>query len=193
MKGRIGLEIEPTMLQEIWQIILLLKPWLQLNNPKVKYLLIAAVVVIWGLVIYRIVDGQGQEEYIPPVAAQIIAAAPVQQVDSFELIKDYGKVFDTGYLSYGGASTPTGQKTQPKAVTKPKAKPIVQKVKWPVIQVAGSINNTNSGAGINIFNIAGQEYLLKKGELAREIRFLGIEGDSACFFWREETKCILVR
>jgi hypothetical protein len=59
----------------------------------VKYVLIALVVLIWGLVVYRIVQGLDQGGAVPVTVAHEAPAAPVTKVDTFSLVLNYPDPF----------------------------------------------------------------------------------------------------
>lgn len=65
-----------------------------MNQKKVRYFLIGGVAVVWGLIIYRVIDGLSGDDDLPPISLPAPRAAAQAAVnDSFTLIADYPDPF----------------------------------------------------------------------------------------------------
>src|SRR5262245_23267452 len=58
-----------------------------------KYPLIATVALVWGLIIYKVVNGLGNRETITPLTTSPKMVEYYQPADSFVLISDYPDPF----------------------------------------------------------------------------------------------------
>src|SRR5688572_33482241 len=68
-----------------------------MNQKALKYFLVGGVDLVWGLIIYRIVDGLGTDDNMPVLKASGVSAKSyIPTTDSFTLIADYSDPFIPG-------------------------------------------------------------------------------------------------
>jgi len=131
-----------------------------LNNKKNIKILFPIVVIIWGLVIYKIVDAFSVEElamlkntnatYIPP---------SIKQKQVFALLPIESDPFLGTFYNKSNAT-----KNIPRKVS--------QKIKWPVIEYQGIISGKDKKSTVYIISISGQQHLLKKGDTLQGIKVI---------------------
>ncbi|WP_412560651.1 hypothetical protein [Winogradskyella sp. MIT101101] len=149
-----------------------------MKNKAKTYLLLAAVLGVWGTIAYKIVNGLSPEE--PEIAEQNfdVAFNPKQQnaLDTFS-IKDVDRDPFLGTLS-------TRKQTSGKKVKsiKEQQKPLPQLN----ITYGGLIQNQNSKSKVFVVNINNQQYLLKPGQTVNNVKL--ISGDKQSIIIRYDGK-----
>ncbi len=151
-----------------------------MKQKKLIYVLLPLMILIWGLVIYRIfgfIDGNDSPD-IQPVHLPDTGDETVKLPDSFTIKADYRDPFLKN-VNY----TPPPKKTKtPVKVKKPK-KPAVN---WSFVQYKGRITNQNSGKTIAVLEINKKRYLVAKGDSAAGVTLLKIFPDSVQVGYRQE-------
>jgi hypothetical protein len=136
-----------------------------MKNKKMTYILLAGVVVVWGLIFLRIYSSLFSD------SKEISSSKPVIRgkqdyfkKDTFVLVAKYRDPF------LGGIHNPSNSIGLKAAVNKIKSKPVVLKPKepeiqidWTVINYVGLIKNTGSNKHVSLMNIKGKEYLMEEG------------------------------
>jgi len=135
-----------------------------MNQKPVKYVLIGAVVLVWGLIIYRIVDGLSPDDNVPAIkstGAQQIAYIPT--TDSFTLIADYSDPFipntDTVDAEVTAMNKAVAAPPPPPPVV---SKPPADTYKEGTIQYLGMIANPVKKLKLANINLNGKEMLVKE-------------------------------
>ena len=136
-------------------------------NPKpVKYFLIAGVVVVWGLIIYRVVDGLNPDDVPVIKAANTIATTYTPTTDSFSLIADYSDPFipeeDTVEANMTVMTAVAPSPSQPPVVKPPDT------YKEGTIQYEGMISNPAKKLKLGTISINGKEMLVKEKDKVEE-------------------------
>ena len=146
------------------------------NNKKAIWILLPAVLGLWGIIAFRVSKAIGDDEKTLTVAT---ATVPVAQskVDSFdyELSLNYEDPFLKG-------RTPVVQKTVPKLKSTPKKPEVKKTVKpipllWPDIKYHGLIGSEKGGSTV-ILNVGGESWFMSVGELKNELKLLKVHEDS---------------
>ncbi|GAL85655.1 hypothetical protein Solca_1594 [Sporocytophaga myxococcoides] len=129
------------------------------------YILLAGVVVVWGLIFVRIYSSLFSD------SKEITSSKPVikgnQNIfkkDTFVLVAKYRDPFLGGMhnpSSYVALKDP-GKKNNIKPVVVKTKEPEVQ-IDWTVISYIGLIKNTGSNKHVSLMNINGNEYLMEEG------------------------------
>lgn len=134
-----------------------------MNQKPVKYLLIGGVVLVWGLIIYRVVDGLNPDDNIPAIkAANTLTNAYVAPADSFTLIADYSDPFIPGSDTVDAEVTAI-----PQPVAAPPPAPVVNKppvdtYKEGTIQYVGMISNPQKKIKLGTITLNGKEMLVRE-------------------------------
>lgn len=146
------------------------------GNKNIKILL-PAVIVVWGLLIYKIVDAFSSEN-IAVTRIQKTNFKPPKGIkkDTFSLLPiEVDPFLGTTYTKSKTASQNIN------AIHKPK----IEK-QWPSIGYFGIVTDKNSPISVYIVSINGQQYLLKKGDTLQKLRV--IKGSEENIFIRYEGK-----
>lgn len=153
-----------------------------MKNKSVTYLLIGVVVLIWGLVVYRIFSAvsEGESGSSPIATFKSEKKAKVVQDDTFELILDYrdpflGKISVASFLEGEVQQT---RKTQKKQSFSAPIAP-TSAIDWSFVTYLGAINSKKPGKEIGMFRLHGNEVMMKVKESRGEITVLKITKDSA--------------
>ena len=128
----------------------------EMNQKVLQYLLVAGLVVIWGTIIYKVINGlRGDEDKIKESFKTARFNYNVSK-DSFSLIADYPDPFipaeDTSDYEKGAALkiSPREADIKINEVSKPKIN----------IQFFGIISNPQKRKKVAIISISGKEYLV---------------------------------
>ncbi len=134
-----------------------------MNQKPVKYLLIAGVVLVWGLIIYRVVDGMNPDDNIPAIkAANTLTTAYVAPADSFTLIADYTDPFIPGSDSVDAEALMDKPVTPPPPPPPVVNKPPVDTYKEGTIQYSGMISNPQKKIKLGTITLNGKEMLVRE-------------------------------
>lgn len=126
-------------------------------------ILIPVVAVIWGLLIYKIIDAFHPEEPTTTSIASTTFLAPlIKERDTFSLLPVERDPF------LGTLYNPI--KTQPNATKK--ILPKQEKAPWPQLTYLGSVKDKNSETTVFIIQLNGQQHIVKKGETIGEVKLL---------------------
>lgn len=156
------------------------------SNKAVTYLLIAAVVAIWGGSIYQGYKYWGPANTDNSVVDNIVKTETSNaQLDTFSLIANYRDPFVIKYVSVNIAADINLEEENAKKVV---VKPIVT---WPAIKYGGTVKNKVSEKKVALVNVNEKNYLLAIGDTAQEIRVMAIYTDSLMLFYKSELKAII--
>ncbi|MGW9686752.1 hypothetical protein [Flagellimonas sp. 2504JD1-5] len=128
------------------------------KNTK-TYLLLGAVLLIWGIIGFKVLGALSSEPEAP-VLAENINFKPKEQVkkDTFSILVDYRDPFL-------GTMPPSKKKPKTKGVAKPK-------VQFPNINYTGLITDQDTKNHIFFVTISGNQYLMRKGNTQADITLL---------------------
>lgn len=131
------------------------------KNKTSLYLLFPLVIVIWGLIIYK-VSGAFVDETVAIPAVVPKAAEEVKRVkkDTFSLLPLERDPFLGHY--YKNPVEPKKHLAAPP-----------RDVQWPEISYLGLISETGKSSGVHILQVNGKQFLLEKGGAAEEIKIVG--------------------
>lgn len=168
-----------------------------MKNKKSTYLLIVAVLVIWGAIIFRIfshVHGTDDVDTVPLTF----------QPDSTFMLADSGYTLKLNYKDpflKGGylASAPSANNSVQKNTTSnirrrirqnQTPEPVKQAVVWPEIVFSGIILNDKTNEELGLVQIGESSYLFREGEIKNELHLLNLYPDSIQVKFQEEVKTI---
>lgn len=159
------------------------------KNKKLTYLLICAVAVVWGVVLYRVFFKGGEDDYK-------LKEQPI--VDKHELYDQYVLHRDTFKLALNYRDPFLGLPEAPPKVTDvgstnntnfipPPVKPAID---WSAIKYSGYIINPVTKKIITILVVRGKEQMVSDGELFEGVKLLKNKRDSILVFWQGKQKHI---
>ncbi len=140
-----------------------------MNQKPVKYLLIGGVVLVWGLIIYRVVDGLSPDDVPAIKAANPLAVTYVPPADSFTLIADYSDPFIPGSDTVDAEVEMTAKPVVAPAPPPPVInKPPADAYKEGTIQYEGMISNPAKKLKLGTITLNGKEMLVKEKDKVEE-------------------------
>lgn len=146
-------------------------------NPKIsKYILVAGVTLVWGLIIFRVVSGFNNDAPAIPIQSTPGSFEQFIKKDSFTLIADYADPFlgdaeDSLQVIPRDALPVISQEQQPPPPVT--AQPQPEDISF--IQYKGMIVNSETKAKAAIVGIHDAEYVLKENEQSGDITLKKIE------------------
>jgi len=162
-----------------------------MKNKKLTYFLIFIVLIVWGLIIYRIFAVVGANDDTLPVSSTKLAKEPY---NDFSIPKDTSKLL----LNYRDPFGLTKQKDTAAAVVKIKNVKIVQSssvtpFNWSFIQYAGYIRNSSSKKLIALVSINGKNEMLSEGDIKDQVKLIKNLRDSIKISFNGKTKFITLK
>lgn len=150
-----------------------------MKNKKLLYILIPVVLLVWGVIIYRIfnvVNGSGSNEV--RISSFVENTINENLIDTFSIHPNYRDPF----ISKRAKKT-TSENKITSTITKPD---LIKKVsitapmsdKWPSIVYNGLIKNEKSNKQLALVQINGQSNILQLGNVAEGVELTKIFRDS---------------
>jgi len=161
------------------------------RNKVLTYVLIFVVLIVWGIIIFRIVaayGGSNDDAYTPPPAAK-------------EVFNDYAIPKDTTRLMLNYRD-PFGlivkkDTVKPRSLGRPYLKTGITNLKpvfnWDIIQYSGYIRNPDSKKLIAFLHINGKEATMNEGETIDHIKLVRNMKDSVLVNHEGKTKYIRIK
>lgn len=156
-----------------------------MKNKKFTYLLGALVLIVWGIIIYRIFDtvaAGAEDDFIP-----------VQNAKEQKVFNDYSVAADTTrlLLNYKDPFRLTKQpdtlvKTIQQAVA---VSPLVKKpaFSWNFVRYSGYTRSAGSKKLLAVMTINGQSAILQEGEIVADVKLVKNYQDSVKVTFRGKT------
>lgn len=153
-----------------------------LKNKKAIYVLLPLVIAIWGMISYRIYSAvNSSSESREEVFFQAGFTPPKALVDTFSLIANYRDPFL-------GKTIVETESEKPKSPVIKKEKPKPEAIVWPAIVYKGMIKNQKSNKQLCLVSIAGQDNMMKEGDVATEVELKKITKDSIEVIFKKQSK-----
>ena len=166
-------------------------------KKKLNIVLVAALLLIWGLVMYKLfwkeADSSAIEEADFMMATENLESAVP---DTIILDLSYRDPFlgkaPRKAKKHVSRSTPqtTSVRKDKKKIVKHINQP--EAVKWPSITYSGMIENSNDSRKVAIVNIDNQSHLLAPGDTANQIMLASMNRDSIRVNWNGKTKTVVL-
>lgn len=147
-----------------------------MKDKAIKIFLGIAIIVIWGTIINRIMNGNGDDGIIVPPKS--VVNIQKTGIDKFDLLLDYADPF----LSNMVVTTTSTDNTMDSSLfilppttlnTKPK-----KIVRFPVVQYQGMSKNNNRSEAVALVKIDRKTHLMRIGDTQNEIMIMNIYRDS---------------
>lgn len=141
-------------------------------------ILLPVVVIIWGIVIYKIVDAFSEDEVTIPVGERsAFVAKQVKEKETFSLMPIESDPFlGTIYKKKAPRNT-TGGSGKPKT-----------EVVWPQISYQGTVSDSEAKSVIYMIKIDSAQQLLRRGEESGEIKLIKGSSSAVTLKFKGETK-----
>jgi len=164
-----------------------------MKNRKTLYILIPAVILIWGLIIFKILNG--------------VASIPVEKRSGMNLnhLKDSVKIEKDTFFIYANYRDPflienvphknsqvtndpekNNEYRQPRRRTRKTS----NANKWPKIIYKGIISNNHNNDKVILLEIDQSKHLVRKGDTVKEIRINDFTSDSVFISYQEKERTI---
>ncbi|NQX41303.1 hypothetical protein SAMN05421820_107155 [Pedobacter steynii] len=158
------------------------------KNKKLTYLLICAVAVVWGVILYRVFFNQMDDDYEMKSQPVVRKQEPYDQyalkADTFKLALNYKDPFL-------GVVAP-----EPKVVAVPAQPvnfapaPFKPQINWSSIKYSGYVVNPVTKKIVSIVVVNGKERMLSEGEFLEGVKLIKNKKDSILVFWQGKQKHI---
>jgi hypothetical protein len=162
-----------------------------MKNKKLTYILIPLVLVVWGLILYRIFEAAGTGDN---TAAPVLVKTEKEAYNDFSIPKDTGKLAlnyrDPFGLTPLKDTTGSHSKGIPVKVGVVSAKPAAN---WSFITYLGYVRNPVSKKIVALVTINGQNVTLGEGETKSQVRLLKNLRDSIKISYQGKTKFIALK
>jgi hypothetical protein len=172
------------------------------KNKRLLYVLLPAVLAIWGLIFQRIWSAAAEESGPDPASTTRprVSSSPIVARKTPRLLLTYGDPFKAGRISpvprpvaepspgFGGVASPSSAAALnfPVAAPVAPAPPLV----WPALRYLGSINNPRQKSQIALLAINDQEAMLKTGDNRQGLVLSKIFRDSVQVLFQGRKKTI---
>lgn len=148
------------------------------------------IILVWGVVFYQLFSYFFSAPTYVIEKSEITIDIDKIEKDTFSIVADYRDPFLGKKISELRPVTTNGIKRNNTKKRTKITEPINQP--WPVIQYKGMIKNNNSEKRVGIVNIAGQERLVKEGDILNGVKFLSIGKTHIKVVFQKEQKTILI-
>ena len=150
-----------------------------MKNKKLMFVLLPVVVVVWGVIIYRVVNAMMDDE--PTVLETISVSNRIQkEVIRYELALNYSDPF------LGPSRVVSRPKKSTKKVSKPRKRTVKQAtVKRPIIRYNGRIENTSSNEARHLISVDGQSHIVTLEQDIAGVVLKKVFTDSVQFKWNK--------
>lgn len=159
-----------------------------MKNKKLVYILLPLTIIVWGLVIFRIINMTNKEDVF------VISEKPASNQlfdtiinDNFTIQANYRDPFVRNVVKPENkevVKNPTGNKTGT-------GNRNIKRIRWPQIQYNGIIENNEQNEMIAILNIDNKNCLLKAGSEMFDVKVKYIYIDSIQLEFQDEMKTII--
>lgn len=161
------------------------------KNKKLTYLLICAVAVVWGIVIYKFVFNDAGDDYTVRTGVTKKTDEPYDQYaakpDTFKLALNYRDPFgETAPKDVVEEVIPAAGK--PVNFAPPTPMPVP--VNWSAIRYSGYVTNPVTKKLVSIIVVNGKERMVAEGEVFEGVRLLKNRRDSILVSWKDKQKYI---
>lgn len=152
-----------------------------MNSSIVKYLLIAGVIVVWGMIVVRIISSLSDKAQVNKAEVSFAPVASLHSLeDAFVLYADYPDPFlvqdDTAYIENSQQpviSVLDGNGSSEVSAPKEEVAPADPDI----IRFAGAIINPSTRSKMAIIRLNGKEILIREGGKSDGVRVLKIYND----------------
>jgi type II secretory pathway component PulC len=156
-----------------------------MKNKKVVYFLIFVVLLIWGIIFYRIFSTVGSENNTSYPNNEVKKETGKAASDTFTIDGNYRDPF-LGTIQV--ERPPAKPVSIAKVLTKDPA--VVQILPWPSLVFGGMIKNQKSNKQLVLLQINGQNNLMKTGDLLDGIQLVKVAKDSILVSFQKGKKWI---
>jgi hypothetical protein len=161
-----------------------------MKNKMLTYFLVSAVLVVWGLIIYRIVgtiDTEDDNTNTVPVLTK------KESFNDYTVPKDTSKLSLNYRDPFGIVQFKDTVKTVLHEKTGHKATIIIPPMNWGFIRYSGYIRNPRSKELITLIQINGKSAEMRQGDLVDKVKLIKNMQDSVKVLYNGKTKFITIQ
>jgi hypothetical protein len=161
-------------------------------NKKTLYILIPAVAIIWGMIIYKIVTGvSGPDRVFVVNSVQEENKVEKFLPDTFNLINNYPDPFLKQVRQKVKKENNIKKDDQPRTRSlRNRENTFKRGRRWPDINYGGIIENKKNNTNVCLININNQDYLMNENDVINEVKLINYYEDSIIVEFNEQTKTI---
>jgi hypothetical protein len=159
-----------------------------MKNKKMLYVLIPAVLLVWGMIIYKIVSPVSGGDNITGLQNNQFALSSTTEIlnDTFSINPNYRDPF----LGKTTKKSNPSENKESNADIDPIKKNTATSTKWPSLIYGGMIKNQKSNKQLVLIQINGQSSSIKLGEVINGIELIKIFRDSIEVRFGKENKFV---
>ncbi len=163
-----------------------------MKNKKVTYLLLPLVIIVWGLVIYRIFfDGRTKPENISFVAKPVIKESFKEEKSTYKLIANYRDPFLSSIKQSIVKTENNKEKEENNRSTNLRRRRTnISRTRWPEISYGGFVEGDKDQKITILLSIKNRDYLVREGDTVDQIFIKAFYGDSLLVVYNEEEKIL---
>lgn len=167
-----------------------------MKNKKLSYILAPAVILIWGMIVYKIFFAKEDQMIVPQYTTAISKKEHRTQIDTFNIEANYSDPFLR--RTYIANPTKTSSEVNvsdyfygPKPPTNTNTKKVSVKstpLKWPAIRYEGLIINNKSGKKTGVLYIDNKSNLITEKTIINNLEVMLLTMDSVKIKFKDEDK-----
>ncbi len=164
-----------------------------MKNKKLTYILFPIVIIIWGLVIYRIFfEGRTKPENITPVVKPVIKTDAKEEQEAYRLIANYRDPFlneiKTSVIEI--KQEENKEEVNQRSSNLRRRRTSVSRIRWPEIKYGGFIEDGQNQKFTILLNIKNRDYLAHEGDTVDQIFIKEFHKDSIILVYNNEEKTL---
>jgi len=157
-----------------------------LKSKRNTYILLGLVVVVWGVLIYQFLSYANPDTQIEEDTNFSIKPLTIKDKDSFAIeINPRDPFLGKVYLE--------NQIKKTKANTKPKTIKIKETIVWAQIAYKGIVSDKSAKVKVFMVIIDGKTYLMKKGDIEKEITLKDGDRESIDLMYKGELDSFFIQ
>lgn len=164
-----------------------------MKNKKLTYILFPIVIIIWGLVIYRIFfEGRTKPENITPVVKPVIKTDAKEEQKAYRLIANYRDPFlneiKTSVIEI--KQEEKKEEVNQRSSNLRRRRTSISRIRWPEIKYGGFIEDDQNQKFTILLNIKNRDYLAHEGDTVDQIFIKEFHKDSIIVVYNNEEKTL---
>ena len=164
---------------------------LKMKNKKLAYILLPIVVIVWGLVIYRMFfEGRTKPENLTQFIRPIVKESVEEKSETYKLIANYRDPFLSNVVVSEVIAQENKQEEQSGSNTNlRRRRTSVSRIRWPEVKYGGFIEGNGEKQTI-LLKIKNRDFLAQKGDTIEQIFIKEFYGDSLVVVYSNEEKTL---
>lgn len=145
------------------------------KNRKTLVFLIPVVALIWGMVIYKIVNTLSEEETVIPFVRTKL------DDHTFKVEKDTFSLIALDRDPFLGIKYSRKKNVKQKVVSK-------KEIDWPTIEYLGMVSDSDTKSGIYLLSVRGRSHFLQKGDEVDSIKLVKVSQNKVWLKYKNRTR-----